>query len=60
VAGPDGPPTEGARERFRDLNEQWASLRDRLHTVLDTDVQQFNQRVRALDSEPVFVPKSVE
>ena len=60
VAGPDGPPTQGARQRFADLNEQWSSLRDRLHTVLDTDVPEFNERVRALDSEPVFVPTSGE
>lgn len=60
VAGPDGPPTEGARTRFEDLNEQWAPIRDRLHTVLDTDVAEFNQRVRALDSDPVFIPKTGE
>ena len=60
VAGPDGPPADGARERLADLNEQWLPLRDRLHTVLDTDVERFNERVRALDSEPVFVPVSAE
>jgi photosystem II stability/assembly factor-like uncharacterized protein len=61
VAGPDGPPTEGARQRFRDLNqEEWAPLRERLHTILDTDVARFNNRVRALDSEPVFVPAASE
>ena len=59
VAGPDGPPTESARERFRDLNEEeWAPLRERLHTILRTNVPQFNERVRALDSDPVFVPAS--
>ena len=56
VVGPDGPSTESARERFRDLNEHWRTLRDRLQTVLDTEVPQFNEQVRALQSDPVFVP----
>ena len=59
VAGPDGSPTEGARERFRVLNrEEWAPLRERLQTILNTDVPRFNERVRALASDPVFIPKS--
>lgn len=57
VAGPDGPPTDGARQRFEDLNEQWAPLRDRLQSIIETDVAEFNERVRQLDSDPVFVPK---
>jgi hypothetical protein len=60
VAGPDGPPTTSTRERFRDLNEQWDALRNRLQSVLQSNVPQFNQRVRALDSNPVFVPAAGE
>ena len=60
VAGPDGPPTASARERFRDLNEQWDALRNRLQSVLQSDVPQFNRRVRALDSDPVFIPTTSE
>jgi photosystem II stability/assembly factor-like uncharacterized protein len=56
VAGPDGAPTEGARTRFEDLNEQWRPLRSRLESVLTGEVQAFNEAVRALDSQPVFVP----
>jgi hypothetical protein len=56
VAGPSGPPTEGARERLRDLNEQWRPLRERLQTVLDTDLAQFNEQVRSLQGQPVFPP----
>ena len=59
VAGPDGSPTDGARERFHVLNrEEWAPLRERLHTILNTDVPRFNERVRALASNPVFIPES--
>ncbi|MFB6273910.1 MAG: WD40/YVTN/BNR-like repeat-containing protein, partial [Salinibacter sp.] len=61
VVGPNGPPTKSAKQRFRDLNqEEWAPLRRRLHTVLNTDLPQFNERVRALNSDPVFVPTSGE
>jgi photosystem II stability/assembly factor-like uncharacterized protein len=56
VAGPDGPPTEGARTRFEDLNEEWRALRDRLQTVLETDLSEFNDQVRSLDGQPVFPP----
>lgn len=58
VPGPNGPLTEGARARFEDLNEQWRSLRDRLQTVLETDVADFRRRVREFDTEPIFVPAS--
>jgi hypothetical protein len=59
VAGPEGPPTESARTRFRDVNQEWEKHRSRLQTILETDVTQFNQRVRKLQSEPVFVPTSM-
>ncbi len=58
VAGPEGPPTAGARERFADLNEQWAALRGQLQTLLDTEVAAFNQRVGEM-GPPVFVPTSM-
>ncbi len=60
VSGPDGPPTEGARARLEDLNEQWASLRDRLQRVFDTDVARFNDQIQDLDSQPVFIPAADE
>jgi hypothetical protein len=59
VAGPKGPPTESARTRFEDLNEQWREHRRRLQSILDTDVKQFNEQARALQSDPVFVPTSM-
>lgn len=58
VAGPSGPPTESARTRFEDLNEQWRSLRDRLQSVLETDVTEFKEQARELQDQPIFVPTS--
>jgi hypothetical protein len=58
VAGPDGPPTESARTRFEDANEQWREHRSQLQEVLETDVAAFNERARELESDPVFVPSS--
>jgi len=52
------PPTEGAYERYSDLNDQWSALRKRLHNLLNTEVAQFNQRMDEL-GEPVFVPKTI-
>ena len=59
VAGPDGPPTAGARTRFDDLNEQWDEYRTRLQRLLDTDLARFNERVEDLEQEPVFVPSGM-
>ncbi len=59
VAGPKGPPTESARTRFENLNEQWREHRRQLQSILDTDVKQFNEQARALQSDPVFVPTSM-
>ena len=58
VAAPDGPPTDGARERFADLNDEWAALQDRMQQVMRTDVAAFNQRVGEM-GPPVFVPTSM-
>ena len=57
VTGPNGAPTEGARVRFSDLNDQWTTLHDRLQTILNTDVAQFNQMVQqAGGTQPILVP----
>jgi photosystem II stability/assembly factor-like uncharacterized protein len=58
VAGPDGPPTQGARTRFRDLNEQWDALRSQMQSLMNEEVAAFNRRVRELGNQPVFVPAS--
>jgi hypothetical protein len=50
------PPTEGAYERYSDLNEQWSMLRSRLHKLLNTKVPRFNKKFDEL-GEPVFIPK---
>jgi transposase len=57
VAPADGPPTDSARERFEDLNRQWAELRAELEEVMDTEVAAFQQRLRDL-GQPIFVPTS--
>jgi len=57
VAPADGPPTDAARERFEDLNQQWADLRTELEEVMDTEVGAFTQRLRDL-GQPIFVPTS--
>ena len=42
VAGPEGRPTQGARERYEDLRAQWATIRARLDALLTTQVAAFN------------------
>lgn len=49
VAGPDGRPTEGARQRYQDLQAEWADVRSRLQALMETEVAAFNDRVEGLD-----------
>jgi photosystem II stability/assembly factor-like uncharacterized protein len=53
VAEPEGSPTDGARQRYQDLQEQWARVRSRLNEAVEQDVQAFNERVEDLDVPPV-------
>ena len=48
--GAEGRPTEGARVRFEDLNEEWAGYRSRLARILDRDLAALN---RLLEDEGV-------
>jgi photosystem II stability/assembly factor-like uncharacterized protein len=55
--GPDGRPSAGAYERFDDLNAEWAILRQRLRTVLETDVPAFNEALLRNGVQAVIVPR---
>lgn len=56
--GPDGRPSAGAYERFEDLNAEWAVLRQRLRTVLETDVPAFNEALLRNGVQAVIVPRA--
>ncbi len=53
VAGPDGRPTDGARQRYEDLQQEWNAVQQRLETVMQEDVAAFNAAVEELDLPPV-------
>jgi len=57
VAGPDGAPTGGARERWQDLVSQWKEFRGRLDGLLKDGVASFNQLLQQQDVPAVVVPK---
>ncbi len=52
-----GPPTEPERARLRELEEELALLRGALQALLDTDLAEFNRKVRELGVGPVVIPK---
>ncbi|TFH59239.1 MAG: hypothetical protein E4G90_10380 [Gemmatimonadales bacterium] len=52
-----GPPTEPERARLRELEEELALLRGALQALLDTDLADFNRKVRELGVGPVVIPK---
>ncbi len=43
VANTDAGPTEGARRRFEDLNEQWDRLRSRVREFLEGEIEEYNE-----------------
>ncbi|HKK27985.1 MAG TPA: hypothetical protein VKB18_07870, partial [Gemmatimonadota bacterium] len=57
VAGPDGAPTRGARERWQDLLSQWKEFRGRLDGLLKDDLGAFNQLLQQQNVPAVVVPK---
>jgi len=52
-----GPPTAQERARLRELEDELALLRGMLQALLDTDLAEFNAKVRELGVSPVVVPK---
>jgi len=58
VALPDGRPTQGARDRWKDLLSRWSDLRNRLTKALDTDVGAFNQLLQQKGVPAVVAPGS--
>jgi uncharacterized protein (DUF2164 family) len=58
--GPEGRPTEGAVQRFEDLNREWSALRDRLRVVLAEDVRAFNEMLARNGVPGVITPGSTE
>jgi photosystem II stability/assembly factor-like uncharacterized protein len=54
--GPEGRPTAGAYERASDLDALWEPVRLRLQTILDVDVERFNQLIEQLGIPAVALP----
>ena len=55
VAGPEGRPTGGARQRWQDLQEEWTEVRARLQRLMEEDVAAFNTAVEEAGMPPVTV-----
>ncbi|MFH1764211.1 MAG: hypothetical protein ABIF09_08475, partial [Gemmatimonadota bacterium] len=52
-----GPPTAQERARLQELEAELAALRVRLQDLLDTELADFNAKVKELGVGPVVVPK---
>jgi photosystem II stability/assembly factor-like uncharacterized protein len=53
--GPEGRPTQGAYQRFEDLNVRWREISGRLDAVLATDVPAFNAELSQADVPAVII-----
>ncbi len=49
-------PTDGARQRFRDLEQEFSTIQSELKQVMGTDLPAFIDKVELLGEGPVFVP----
>lgn len=56
VNGPTGRPTEGAYQRFDDLNADWTELRAELDIILRDEVAELNQLAEEAGITAVLVP----
>jgi hypothetical protein len=57
VAGPDGRPTAGCHERFKELNPQLDKLLSQIKQVMDTDLAGFNKMVSGKKAPAIIVKK---
>lgn len=53
--GPEGRPTQGAYERFADLNAEWSELSTRLAQIIETEIAAFNAELRGAEVPAVIV-----
>jgi hypothetical protein len=60
VDGGNGRPTEGARQRFSDLDRELSALLEQLEKVVQTDVKDFEAQVRAAGAPSIMVPRKPE
>ncbi len=58
--GPEGRPTEGAYQRFEDLNALWSGLSARLRQTLEADIAALNERIEAVGVPAIIVPSEPE
>lgn len=56
VLSADARPTDSSYERFEDLQEELASYRQRLDSILNSEVAKFNREIRAADAGFIIVP----
>ena len=56
----DTKPTDGAYDRFADLNEELAQYLERLKSVLDKDLTAYNDLIREKNLPPVLVPLKIK
>jgi len=48
--------TAGAKERFNDLEGQWALFQQTKNQIIDEEMEQFNQLYKALDLPMIMIP----
>jgi hypothetical protein len=56
VEGSEGLVTQGQRDRFADLSEQWEQQRAKAEQVLGAELEAFNALVREKGVPTVLVP----
>ena len=56
----DAAPTDGAVERFREVEAEAGEILNRLETIMNDEVGSFNDLLESVGLKPVIVPRSVD
>jgi hypothetical protein len=57
IDGSDPPLTQGQRERFVDLSEDWQTYKEKLNQIMDNEVGEFNRLYKEEGFPVIIIPE---
>ena len=57
IDGSDPPLTQGQRQRYADLSEEWESYKKKLNQIMNNEISEFNRLYKKEDLPAVIIPE---